>query len=36
MIVVEVHDLVKTYPSFELKDISFDLLGGRITGFIGR
>ena len=36
MTIVEVHDLVKTYPSFELKNISFDLKCGRITGFIGR
>ena len=36
MTIVEVHDLVKTYPSFELKNISFDLECGRITGFIGR
>ena len=36
MIIVEVRDLVKTYPSFELKNISFDLECGRITGFIGR
>ena len=36
MIIVEVHDLVKTYPSFELKNISFSLESGRITGFIGR
>lgn len=36
MIIVEVQDLVKTYPSFELKNISFGLESGRITGFIGR
>ena len=36
MTIVEVHDLVKKYPSFELKNISFDLECGRITGFIGR
>ena len=36
MTIVEVHDLVKTYSSFELKNISFDLECGRITGFIGR
>ena len=36
MTIVEVHDLIKTYPSFELKSISFDLKCGRITGFIGR
>ncbi len=36
MKVVEVEDLVKKYPSFELKDVSFCLESGRITGFIGR
>ena len=36
MIIVEVCDLVKRYPSFELKNISFGLDHGRITGFIGR
>ena len=36
MSIVEVHDLVKTYPSFELKNISFSLECGRIIGFIGR
>ena len=34
--IVEVQDLVKRYPSFELKNISFGLESGRITGFIGR
>ena len=34
--IVEVQDLVKRYPSFELKNVSFGLEGGRITGFIGR
>lgn len=36
MISVEVQDLVKKYPSFELKNVSFGLQEGRITGFIGR
>ena len=36
MSIVEVRDLVKKYPSFELKDGSFNIEGGRITGFIGR
>ena len=36
MIIVEVQDLVKRYPSFELKNVSFNLECGRITGFIGR
>ena len=36
MIIVKVQDLVKRYPSFELKKITFGLESGRITGFIGR
>lgn len=36
MIIAEVRDLVKRYPSFELKSVSFDLESGQITGFIGR
>ncbi len=36
MTIVEVHDLVKRYPSFTLRDVSFDLACGRITGFIVR
>ena len=36
MAIVEVRDLVKTYPSFALKKVSFALESGRITGFIGR
>lgn len=36
MMIVEVRDLVKKYPSFELRDVSFGLECGRITGFIGR
>ena len=34
--IAEVSGLVKKYPSFELKEVSFGLEGGRITGFIGR
>ena len=36
MSIVEVRDLVKTYPSFELKQVSFCVDRGKITGFIGR
>ena len=36
MNIVEVRELVKKYPSFELKDVSFDISKGRIAGFIGR
>ena len=36
MVIAEVRDLVKKYPSFELKNVSFDLESGHITGFIGR
>lgn len=32
----EVQDLVKKCPSFELKNITFGLENGKITGFIGR
>ncbi|MBP5160136.1 MAG: ABC transporter ATP-binding protein [Lachnospiraceae bacterium] len=34
--ILKVQDLVKRYPSFELKNVSFELEGGRIAGFIGR
>lgn len=33
---LSVKGLCKRYPSFELKDVSFDLQPGTITGFIGR
>lgn len=33
---IEIRDLRKTYPSFTLKDISFDIPQGKITGFVGR
>lgn len=36
MSIVEVRNLVKKYPSFELKNVSFNVSEGRITGFIGR
>ena len=36
MVIVEVKQLRKQYPSFALKDISFHLESGRITGFVGR
>ena len=36
MAIAEVSGLRKEYPSFTLRDVSFDLERGRITGFIGR
>lgn len=36
MNIVEINNLCKTYPAFELKDVSFEINEGRITGFIGR
>ncbi len=36
MSIAEVRNLVKKYPSFELKEVSFGIGEGRITGFIGR
>lgn len=36
MSIVAVQHLSKRYPSFELKDVSFSVDAGRITGFIGR
>ncbi|MFZ3110168.1 MAG: ATP-binding cassette domain-containing protein [Rectinemataceae bacterium] len=36
MKVLTVRDLRKTYKSFTLKDVSFSLEAGGITGFIGR
>lgn len=36
MSVLEVRGLCKNYPSFQLKDVSFSLETGKITGFIGR
>jgi ABC-2 type transport system ATP-binding protein len=34
--IIEVSQLRKEYPSFTLKDVSFGIEKGRITGFIGR
>ena len=36
MKVVELSGVCKQYPTFNLKDVSFSLESGRITGFIGR
>lgn len=32
---IEIRNLRKEYPTFQLKDISFDVPNGYITGFIG-
>ena len=34
--VLDVKEISKKYPSFELKDVCFYLEKGKITGFIGR
>lgn len=34
--IIEIQELVKKYPSFELQKVSFFVEKGRITGFIGR
>lgn len=36
MIIAEVDGLNKEYPTFKLKDVSFNIEEARITGFIGR
>ncbi|MDD6190113.1 MAG: ABC transporter ATP-binding protein [Firmicutes bacterium] len=36
MNIVEVRKLNKKYPSFSLKDVSFNIEEGKITGFVGR
>ena len=36
MSIAEMRHLEKKYPSFELRDVSFRIETGRITGFIGR
>ena len=36
MSIAEIRGLCKDYPTFHLKDVSFSLESGRITGFIGR
>ena len=33
---LSVRGLCKNYPEFQLKDLSFTLEAGKITGFIGR
>lgn len=34
--IVEVKNVSKIYPTFRLKDVSFSLEAGKITGFVGR
>ena len=34
--ILEVNDLTKNYPAFELKPISFHIETGEVMGFIGR
>lgn len=36
MSIVEIRNLGKEYPAFQLKNVSFSIHQGRITGFIGR
>ena len=36
MNIVEVKNICKTYPAFQLREVSFSLEEGKITGFIGR
>ncbi len=36
MTLCEIKNVSKTYPSFTLSDLSFQLEAGRISGFIGR
>ncbi len=36
MDIVTVQNVCKTYPAFRLKDVTFSLESGKITGFIGR
>lgn len=36
MNIVEIRGLNKTYPAFQLRDVSFSIQKGGITGFIGR
>ncbi|MCR4963195.1 MAG: ABC transporter ATP-binding protein [Firmicutes bacterium] len=36
MSIVEVSNLRKVYPAFQLRDVSFSIQQGNITGFIGR
>ena len=36
MNIVELRNVCKDYPAFRLKNVSFSLEAGKITGFIGR
>lgn len=36
MDIVDIRHICKAYPAFQLKDVSFSLEKGKITGFIGR
>lgn len=36
MSIVQVSNLNKNYPAFSLKDVSFEIEEGKITGFVGR
>lgn len=36
MSIVKIRNLTKTFPSFKLSSVSFDIKEGEITGFIGR
>ena len=36
MSIVRISNLKKSYPTFELNNVSFALEAGRITGFVGR
>ena len=36
MNIVELQGVCKSYPAFRLREVSFSLEGGKITGFIGR
>ena len=36
MNIVELRNVCKDYPAFRLKNVSFSLKAGKITGFIGR
>lgn len=36
MNIVELRGVCKSYPAFRLREVSFSLEGGKITGFIGR
>ena len=36
MNIVELRNVCKAYPAFRLKNVSFSLEAGKITGFIGR